>query len=124
MPSSPAERSGTGTDHGAAPSGSELLRAMARAYDEALVAAASDDLDACMRLVDAAGTLLAAAPADDPAEPGLREEARAAHARLAHLLQDLLAETGTELAEAKHGRKALNAYAGLRTLGARVESRA
>lgn len=121
MPSSPAD-----PRHGEAEPLDLVLRAVARAYDEALVAAAADDLDGCARLLTAADLLLAAPSA--PAAGGvsleqLRDDARAAHARLTAVLRELHHDTGEELGRARNGRKALAGYAGSRSLGDRIESR-
>ena len=118
MPSSPAEP---------LPTAEAVLRAIARAYDEALQAASSDDLHAVEQLLTATDRLLAA-PKQPPADPTAFEaicaDARAAHARLLALLSEVRDETGAELGRTRRGRKALGAYAGDPALGRRVESRA
>lgn len=116
MPSSPAEARRL----------DDVLRALAQAYDEALAAAAADDLAACGRLLEAADALLASplAPAADPDQLDLlRADARAAHARLCALIAELQSDAGAELGRTRHGRKALQGYAGERTLGDRIETR-
>ncbi len=103
-----------------------VLRALARAYDEALIAAAADDLDGCTRLLAAADHLLAAPMAAATADASieqLRADARAAHARLSAVLLDLRNETSADLGRTRQGRKALAGYAGERSLGDRVQSR-
>lgn len=105
-----------------------VLRALARAYDEALAAAAADDLDAVAQLLAAADELLGApllpTPATATAElAALRADAQAAHARLHAVVEELCTSTATELARTRKGRKALAGYAGLRTLGDKFESR-
>jgi len=103
-----------------------VLAALARAYDEALQAAAGGDLDGCAALLVAADALLAAPLQPTPAAAtlaALQTEAQAAHARLAAVLTELRDETAAGLARTRRGRQALAGYAGLRPLGDKFESR-
>jgi hypothetical protein len=137
MPSSPADPHAVPADPlpagplsagplpaGPLPAGA-VLRALARAYDEALAAASSGDFDACARLLDAGDALLAAplVPGADASLPELHQAACSAHARLQSVLRGLHADTAEELGRVRTGRKALAGYGGEREIGGRVQSR-
>jgi hypothetical protein len=105
---------------------SELLTALERAYDDALTAAMSGDLESCANLLAACDTLLARsheALHDEPCEDA-RQGALAAHARLSSVLTAQREETAQDLARVQLGKKALQGYAGERQLGSRVERQA
>ena len=104
----------------------ELLTAVAYAYDAALQAAASDDMQTCTSLLDATETLLADSgnAVVDAATPSAQQEALSAHARLTSVLKAQLGEVGDELGRMHQGKKALAIYGGERLLGEHVRSRA
>jgi|SoiMethySBSTD1v2_1073268.scaffolds.fasta_scaffold1271153_2 hypothetical protein len=126
MPSSPADPGSSSPPLLEPQPADAVLAALARAYDEALQAAAGGDLDGCAALLVAADALLAAPLQPTPAAAtlaALQTEAQAAHARLAAVLTELRDETAAGLARTRRGRQALAGYAGLRPLGDKFESR-
>ena len=101
----------------------DLLVALSRAWDRALEAAASSDLDGCSELLDAADHLLAAAPAaiPGPDDESARQDALAAHARLHAVLQGSRDEVEQEMGRLRQGRRALHGYGGERATGETVK---
>lgn len=116
-------------DRDAAPAlatASEVFKALERAYDNALQASMSGDLDTCAELLAGCDLLLEHAKhtlRDETAEDA-RQSALSAHARLTSILTSQRDECADDIARVQLGKKALQGYAGERQLGSRVESRA
>lgn len=122
MSQSPADR-----DAGKAPTtASEVFLALERAYDQALQASMSGDLETCADLLTACDVLLERAQDTlrDESTEDARQSALSAHARLTSILTSQRNECAGDMARVQLGKKALQGYAGERTLGSRVESRA
>lgn len=122
MSRSPADR-----DAASAPAtASEVFLALERAYDNALQASMSGDLETCGELLTACDVLLQRAQdtsCDENTEEA-RQSALSAHARLTSILTSQRNECADDIARVQLGKKALQGYAGERQLGSRVESRA
>lgn len=101
----------------------DLLVALSRAWDRALEAAASSDLDSVTEMLDATEHLLAAAPTATPGpdDESARQEALAAHARLHVVLQGSRDEVEQEMGRLRQGRRALHGYGGERVTGESVK---
>lgn len=106
-------------------SATELLTAVAHAYDAALQAAACADVPTCTALLDATEILLAGSDSavTDAGTEAAQQAALAAHARLSSVLAAQHRELGEELGQVRKGKKALAGYGGTRPLGERIQSR-